>query len=798
MEDGLPTLGAALIGRETEVARLLALLDDASIVTITGVGGVGKTRLASEVASRWANGGRRVCFVELADTERAADVMTVIAEGVGVGASTLGAALDDVVVRRLSETATLLVLDNMEQLVAAAGAVAALAERVPTLRILVTSRIRLRARGERTVALRGLSLPSTRRAPASAASVQLFIGRLGADEPEARDLVDASAICGALAGVPLAIELAAAHARTLGTSTVRTLIESDATLLLLDRGPSEGPARQRSLRGSLEWSYRLLAPAAQRAFRVVGTFSGSFDLDAYRAVAGSDSNGASTLAAFTSLVEHQLVAPLGTARADAPARFTTSPPIRELARERLHDDPELVALTARHRDWYASVAARVATLAQQGGMTEAIAICRADQANLMAALQHSLDAREHADAARVSCDLSWVWEEQGRYAFAREWFDTLAAAATADGVDDPPPELSMNCAYFAMVEGASTAIAEHRSRLEAAVARARTARDDRALLRGLAFLVLSYTKHGDADASRLAADEGRVLADRAGTRAAAAQFTMWLAMLAHQSRDVVAAQALGLDALERARAVGDDRLIVRTSLLLRSLPALDENVQPQVPLLDALLELARADGNALDEMYVTMHLAAQVATSGDVERAFALVHEGLELARRSSARHLELLFLSIVGHCALRVGDDRAAARFHASIAPNADALRASTRPGDMERYERRLAERRAACGAANFDRQTRAAAAQSWDDTILEAMRYAARKARRDTSGGLTPRERDVLVELTKGATNKQIGAALGLTPKTVTHHCAAIYRKLGVRTRAEATAHALHHALV
>jgi predicted ATPase/DNA-binding CsgD family transcriptional regulator len=798
---GLPSVATSLIGRDAELERVLALLDEAPIVTITGVGGVGKTRLAIEVAGRVAVSGRRVWFVELADVDRPSEVVGTIADRVGIRAAAPGVPLDTLVARRLAEEPTLLVLDNMEQLVAAAGAVTALAERAPTLRILVTSRTRLRSGGERTLAVRGLALPSTRRSPSRAPSVQLFVDRIGTGPAERDDLDAVAAICAALGGLPLAIELAAAHTRTLGAATVRALIDSDAALGLLDRGPVDAPVRQRSLRGSLEWSYRLLDPDSQRAFRVVGAFSGSFDLDAFRAVAGSSLAGGPMLAAFSALVGHQLVQPAERAMtSDAgttPARFTMSPPVRELARAFLRDDPECVAITARHTDWFAAVAARVGTLADRAGMREAIAIWRADQPNLMAALRGRFESGDLRGAARISCDLATVWQEQGRYALLREWFATLFAAAAANALADLPPEAHMTAAYSILLDAASAASAEHRHRLDAALDAARDAHDDRALIRGLRFATLSSATHGDIEASRHAADDGRALADRIGEPAAAAEFTMWQAMLAHLVGDIATARALGHDALERARAVGDDRLIVRTSLLLTSLPSPD-GVDGDWPSLDALLEMARAAGNVLDELYVLMHLGKRVAIAGDLDRAFALLHEGLVLARRSGARHLELLFLGIVAHSALRAGDDRAAARFHASITPNMAAMRGLSSPGEVERYERRLAERRAVCGAANFDRNVRAASAQSWDDAILEAIQYAARKARRDTSGGLTPRERDVLTELTKGATNKQIGVVLGLTPKTVTHHCAAIYRKLAVQTRAEATAYALQHHLV
>jgi predicted ATPase/DNA-binding CsgD family transcriptional regulator len=794
----LPMARTSLIGRGHELDSLMALVDAEPFVTITGAGGVGKTRLALEVAATVAATGRRVWFVELADVDRPGELIGAIADSIGVTTAVPGAPLDEVVARRLEEEPTLLVLDNMEQLVAAADDVAELAGAGHDLRIVVTSRTALHVRAERVFVLGGLALVSGDEPAATAPSVQLFVERIGADATSA-PVADAAAICAAVDGLPLAIELAAAHARTLGPSAVRELIESEVSLTLLDRGPMPTPRRQRSLRGSLEWSYRLLDPTAQRAFRALGAFSGSFDLAAFRAVAAR-APAEMSLAAFTTLVEYHLVEPIervGTLATSTSARYTVSPPIRELARELLAADAARVDIETRHTRWFATVAARASRLAEHAGIRDAIAIYRADQPNLLAALRRQFDEDDLSGAARLACDLAKVWEELGRDDVVREWFDSLLAAAAVRGTE-LPPEVTMIAAYCALVHGARASADDQLVRLEAAVDRARAARDDAAVLRGLGRMTLSYTGHGRVDVSRRTADEGRALADRVGEDAAAAEFTMWTAMLAHQSGDLATAWRVGREALQRARKVGDDRLIVRSSLLLSSMPRIEGSDEEDIPSLDALLELARATENVLDELFVTSHLAMREAARGDVGRGFAHARAGLEMARRTGARHLELIFLFVIATSALRVGDDRAVARFHASVAPNTEMLRGLMAPGEVERYESCVANRRAAIGAASFDRHVGMASARSWREEIAEAERYAARKARSLSTGRLTPRERDVLSELVTGATNKQIAGTLGLTPKTVTHHCAAIYRKLDVQTRAEATAYALQHGLV
>jgi DNA-binding CsgD family transcriptional regulator len=464
----------------------------------------------------------------------------------------------------------------------------------------------------------------------------------------------------------------------------------------------------------------------------------------------------------------------------------------------LAEDSGSQAITSRHADWFADVAAALRALVRRGRMNDAIAAYRADQANVTAAMRHRLDVLDYAGAARIACDLVTIWEELGRLGFQREWFADLLAAATAHGVDDLPAEAYMTSAYLALVQRKGTAVDTEVQRLDATIAHARAAGDDQALVRGLAFMALAVTAHGSVPRAILAADEGRAAAERANEPAAAAEFTMWRAMLAHLAGDLATAYSHGGDALERARSLGENRLIVRTSLLFTSMPRIAGERGVDLPALDELLTLARSNGNVLDEFYVVTQLAMREAMRGDARLAFPLVHDGLVMARRTGALELELVCLVVVASAAFRSGDDRAGARFHGSIAPHAATLPMVMPPSAVTRYEELVAQRRAVLGETIFDRRVGSARARSWAAEVAAASQYTARRARREGAGALTPRERDVLGELVAGATNKDIAAALGMTAKTVMHHCAAIYRKLDVRTRAEAASYALRHGLV
>jgi DNA-binding CsgD family transcriptional regulator len=412
-------------------------------------------------------------------------------------------------------------------------------------------------------------------------------------------------------------------------------------------------------------------------------------------------------------------------------------------------------------------------------------------------VRNLLDTGALARAAQMSCDLATIWGELGRYDVMRAWLDSVLAQAAGSPVDDLPAELEMTAVYAALVHRAPAPVESYTERLEAALDCARRTGDDAALLRGLGFVAKSMSEHHRLDWAISATDEGAQLADRIGANAQAAEFLMWRAMLAHNVGDIARAHALGRDALQRARTLGDDAIILRTSLLFSSLPALDGGRPEAVLGLETLLELARTAGNPLDELYVLTQLAMREAVHGDVTDAFTFGHDALVLARNTGAAHLELLSLFVIASAAFRSGDTGAGTRFHGSIAPRAATLPTILPPGAIVIYERLVESCRRTLGAG-FDRRTRIASTRSWDDEILGALRYAARQSRRDVVTTLTPRELDVLRALLQGATNKEIAAELGLTAKTVMHHCGAIYRKLGVKNRGEAVAYALRNEVV
>jgi predicted ATPase len=346
----LPAPATPLIGRMTEVAEVAAALAASRLVTLTGVGGTGKTRLAlraaSEVADRFGDGA---AFVDLSAVEDPGLLAAAIAAATGLAPPDAAAAAqrsataertaEARLAAALADRELLLVLDTFEQLVEGVPLLARLLSAAPALRILVTSRIALRIYGEHTLRVPPLGLPRAASGSGNQDSgdrdseaVRLFIERARAVRPDFRpsddDLGCVAAICAVLDGIPLAIELAAARTRLYSVGALLPLLESRLDVLV--DGPRDLPRRQQTLRAALDWSYRLLSPAEQRLLASLGRFSGPFDVAAACSASGED-NPQAVLERLTELADQSMIQVIP----GAPPRFELLPTVREYALVRL-------------------------------------------------------------------------------------------------------------------------------------------------------------------------------------------------------------------------------------------------------------------------------------------------------------------------------------------------------------------------------------------------------------------------------------------------------------------------------
>jgi predicted ATPase len=398
------------VGRAREVQELGDLLRARlPLITLVGPPGVGKTRLALEVAAQTEGlfaGG--VHCVALGDVSHPNLVPSAIVSALEVHTESTES-VSDVLARALHQQQVLLILDTFEHLVAMAPQVASLLQACPSLQILATSRVPLRIRGEREFPVRPLPLPAARADPSTLVAneaVQLFLDRVRATDPrvptDPNALRDVAEICRRLDGLPLAIELAAARVKVLPPHAMLSRLGQRPSVLI--SGPRDLPERQRSLDAAIGWSYELLDEAAQSVFRRLGVFSGGCRIEAAEAVIDP---GVDVIGRLAELVDSSLLYQL---EDDGEPRFRMLDTIREFARDRLNAKAEAQTVALLHAAYFLKLAEAVDAM-----VTAQHRILAQEHDNLQAALQTYIDFQDAEGALRLSTVLALYGYERGFY-----------------------------------------------------------------------------------------------------------------------------------------------------------------------------------------------------------------------------------------------------------------------------------------------------------------------------------------------------------------------------------------------
>ncbi len=779
----LPIAPTPLIGRAQDIAAVAAMLRDADgrLVTLVGPGGVGKTRLALEIARSTAGEiAAGAAAVPLAAIREPALVLPAIARALDVQED-VGRPLAEALGDTLRCREMLLVLDNLEQVLTAAPAIADLLERCQRLRVLATSRAPLRVRAERTFPVEPLALPdpgadSQPNQIVAAPAVVLFVDRARAVragfEITSSNAAAVAEVCRRLDGIPLGIELAAARTKVLPPQAL--LDRLGDRFALLTGGPRDLPERQRTMRAAIAWSYDLLATDEQALLRGLAVFEGGFDLDVAEAVGGllggegeegRPPSSPSPLDALATLVDTSLVEQeIG---ADGGPRFVTLETIRAFGLEQLTAQGEEDRARAAHAAFFLDLAKRMEPDWYGPGFAACLARVSPEQANLRAAIGW-LERSGSADAAlELAAALVFFWFYHGPVGEGRVWLERLLAKS------DPRPS----------------------------VARAKA----------LEWAANLAGKQGEADRAAALAAEAVNIARASGDRQSLGLALCTLGAFLRQQGSPGETGPLFEEALALFRALGLGEFTA-LPLLNLGLLAYDagDDARARALLTEALGLRLRA-GNEAGAAIVRHAIADLSRERGDRAEAAARYRENLTVYR--SLRDASGIADSLTGMAlslAAGAGPERAV-RVLAAAAAVRDGLGATVHASLRKDDDAFLARARTEMGEAAFALTWAAGTGLPLDQAVAEADAALVRVPRSPApvvdqaptppspggEHGLTRREVEVLRLIASGMTDRQIGEALFVSHATARTHVGRVLSKLGLSTRAAAAAYAHRHGL-
>ncbi len=781
----LPVFLTSFVGREDEVALAMSLLQrpDLRLLTLTGPGGTGKTRLAIEIASKsgvqFPDGVR---YVSLASIQDPSMVMMAVAAALGLHELD-SASIDDLVVSSLRTSNVLLVLDNFEHVIDAAPGTTSLLSRCPQLKVMVTSRSLLRVEGEHALPVPPLELPRSKAAMTHddwlrVPVIALFIERAEAVDPSLdwnpSDILRLVEICDRLDGLPLAIELAATRVRHFTLDEINDRL-NDVLPMLID-GSRDHPSRLQTMRNAIAWSYDLLSPEDQETLRHASVFRGGFTLEAIAEVSRNlDEQSLTSESAnadhrtrnpgYLTSLEHRLSRLIDASlllRESGPiaetTRFRMLETIREFAWEQLEQFGEQQPVRRAHAAYFTTYAVRHEFAELMPEHVQSMDQLVAEQDNLRSALTSLMESSDRRLFGRLVAALGRFWLVQSNYQEARTWSERALASQ--------PGPASADSAKILVSLGMSEIFREENDAAEAHLAQG----------------LLACRELGEAHSAALA--------------------LIGLAGLAIARGNGERSTELLRESLEAVTGITDARLAgimsgwvsINLAVVARAtgnLEAAEQHIE------DALSRFKVAQFK-VGTMMALGDLGDLARDRGDWTQALSLYKNALVAGRTDQARRTVIEIVESVGIVAAHSGQfERSAMLLGAAEGLRERIGLRYRQPRNLPALEHAIETTRTGHPAETF--------ASVWDSGRNLSVGQAITEVLdlRDTTArprqfSLTARETEILRLLATGMTDPEIAEALYISARTVEHHVASVYRKLGVRNRSAATSRAIAAGLV
>jgi non-specific serine/threonine protein kinase len=812
----LPLQVNRFIGREREMTAVRGLLVNTRLLTLTGAGGSGKTRLALQVATdlleEFEHG---VWWVELAALSDPLLVPQAVASVVGIP-ERAGCSVTEALSDALRPKQLLLVLDNCEHLLAACvQLIETLLHTCSQLRVLATSREALTITGETIWLVLPLRVPDTYQPPPIAGlltyeAVQLFVERARSVLPSfTLTPENASAVvqvCRQLDGIPLALELAAARLRALSVEQIVARL-GDAYRLLTGGSRAALP-RQQTLRAAMDWSYHLLSAQEQACFRRLSVFAGSFSLEAAEAIcAGEPGEAYDVLDVLSSLIDKSLVL-MEQRRGEA--RYRLLETVRQYGQDKLQECAEAAKLRRKHRDWYARLAEQAEAETQEAQQLSVLDRLEAEHENLRVALGWSLEQQEAETAAQIGASIRLFWLLRGYMSEGRSWLErALSGISAKNAVRAKALNAAATLASLQDDYPTARTLAEESLQLSREQALSKQT--------GYALYILGRLSRieGNYAGAVTSFEESLALFRALGQKQDMALVLSGLGLAVLYLGEYERATALCEESLALSRELDDPRAIASWLANLGMVMRARGDAQRAKALCEESLAMRRMLGYKGGIAHTLAVLGRIALDQGEYERATACYQESLTLRQETGEQ--EGISTALEGLAAVTgmQGQPVRAARLSGAASSLRTLLGAPLPPIDHRSYEQTVAALRAQLDETIFTAAWAEGQAMPLEEALAEAMQVKAREhlppmtppAPRETPStspsrgnpfGLTAREIEVLRLLTQGLTTVQIAEQLMISPRTADAHVRSIYSKLFVTSRAAATRAAIEHKLI